>query len=206
MLTAILCVCSTQVNAQKVTEISKEEKTAFLANKEVLTLGKKLSTTGKFGSTSGKWLSEGCKRGTGKDDLGKVDISLITYSLNGEDKENTTEIVILKNNITKETKVWAENDKLLYLVEDNKVVESQKEKQDKANVGAKSIVNRVVECAQQFARGTSTSCSGCITCVSSCFSQNKSWKRIACAVYNCNGQCWSCITNIWNFAKCVFGS
>ena len=175
-------------NAQKIGDASKIEQANFVKNEDVQKMIIHAKELGFF--KNGTIVKSESKNIQGNDGSGNVSISLIVYSISNENKQ-TFEIVQLAKNANEST-IWGETDKKLFNISKGKIT-----------IGSLANAKTGGDCYKIFKKGTAD-CSQCISCVNNCIVKNKKWQRISCALFNCSGSCWSCITDIYGFIKCVF--
>jgi hypothetical protein len=184
----LVLFASVVAKAQNVKAVPQDVRMALVLYKDAQSLLK--SFTNKV-SKKTEFIEEGCIRFSGKDKSAPYDITMVTSIVS-----KNVEIVTLKNNITNEVIAYAEDGISVYSVVKNTVI--------KKPFQAPTTTNKSIgDCFQQFKKGLAD-CPNCISCVNSCWTKNKKWKRISCAVSNCGSSCFSCITNLWGFVNCVF--
>lgn len=142
---------------------------------------------------NGKILEQESKKIVVRDEKVSSTILLTVYSISNS-KKQTIEIVELLNPENKESKIWSETSSMNFKVTDGLVVKTK---------SVKSNAKSGLSCFAQYSKGISQ-CPNCISCVNSCWSKNKKWKRISCAMSNCAGACVSCVTSVAGFIYCVF--
>ena len=109
--------------------------------------------------------------------------------------KQSVDIVLLNDNNTNESKVWAENETTVFTVVNKTVVEK---------VNSPNVRSGFSDCFQQYGISGISNCTSCINCINSCWSKNKKWKRISCALSNCVGSCASCVKSFVSFVNCVY--
>jgi hypothetical protein len=186
---SMLLLASLGANAQKVESASLNERQELSTNNDAKMLAVEFK---RMASKKAIFVEEGCIRFSGKDMSGQYDITMVTSQIS----EKGIEVIVLKNNLTNETVAYAEDGIKVYSVENNKMISRPFAPEASTN---KSIGG----CFQQNKKGLAN-CPNCITCVNNCWTKNKKWKRIACAVSSCGGSCFSCVTSLWGFVNCVF--
>jgi hypothetical protein len=177
----------------KMVNMTKMDQKMFLQKNEVKLL---ITDAEKKGYSISKSFNSESKTFIISDKSTKSSISVFVYTMINKAKE-TIDIVQFSDNDNKTINIWAETEKTITTIENGKL--SVKE-QATANKSQKSLSS----CFQQYARAGVTSCNTCINCVNSCWSRNKKWQRITCALTNCSSSCWSCVTNVFNFIRCIF--
>jgi hypothetical protein len=192
-----LFVFGLTAQAQKVQPAAAAQKESFLGNPQVRKL---IDNFKAKGFTPTGYVAEGTQTYTGKDASGDVNLSLITYHLVDKSK-NAIDVAVFTDNRSKDSTVWAENPKEVFKVTGNEIRSSPQKTSPTTNATAKSAG----DCLKQFIKsGGPQSCGSCVSCVNGCWSKNAKWKRIACAVGNCSGSCWSCVKSVYGFVVCIF--
>lgn len=175
--------------AQKTSPLNDEQKKELISNAEVKQI---LTAIYKKDFADGKFVDDGCFSFVSGDGKDKDNISMAVVSFN----KNAIEIAIIKNNLTGEINVYAEDISKIYTIKKGKLTH----KPSKAiKVSAKSSAS----CLQIYGKGLTT-CVSCVTCVNNCWSKNKRWKRVSCAISNCSSACAVCVTSVWGYVNCVF--
>jgi hypothetical protein len=190
-------VCGLAAHGQKVQAVAARQQESFLGNPQARKL---IDNFKGRGFTQAAFIPEGTQTYTGKDASGDVNLSLITYHLTDK-KKNAIDVAIFTDNRTKESTVWAENEKEVFKVTGNAITSSPQKTAPSTNATAKSAG----DCLQQFIKaGGPQSCGSCVSCVNNCFKKKYKWQKISCAVGNCSGSCWSCVKSVYGFIVCVF--
>lgn len=182
--------------------ITKEDKIAFLENKKIIQLQKLLGIKNK---KDADFIAEGTRRLITTDQKGKVDIMLLVYNMPNTDK-GILQLVMLKNNVTNEEVIWAENEKSKFELVKNEIIQTPLKTTEQLNekyMISKQQPNGILSCLFKFVPSLSNSAVKCSKCLSGVKPNKVAWKYVASLVWNCGWTCTGILTSTWDFVLCV---
>ena len=181
--------------------VTEDDKKAFLKNSKIKTiikyLGAKINKEAAF-------LAEGTTRIATKDDGGKVDMMQIVFNVPKTDK-GTVQIVLLKNNITNEERVWAENGVLNFTLIKNEVeekpIQTVDEFESKYFIG-KQNPNGIITCIAGGLKAVSSTIE-CGSCIQSVKYKGSRWSYFKSLIWNCGFKCTVAVISWWALVLCI---